>query len=77
MYVLIQLVKGHLPWQYIKSKNPDDYSEIMQMKAALSPQQLCKDLPQEFSRILEYILSLDSSLDPDYTYIEVLFKKCA
>jgi casein kinase I family protein HRR25 len=38
---------------------------------------LCKDLPLEFSRILEYIFSLDQSLDPDYTYIETLLKKAA
>ncbi len=34
-------------------------------------------MPIEFSRILEYILSLDPSVDPDYTYIEALLKKAA
>jgi hypothetical protein len=38
---------------------------------------LCKDLPIEFARILEYIFSLDPTVDPDYTYIEALFKKAA
>lgn len=66
-----------MPWQFIKTKNSDDYKEIMEEKASISPTNLCKDLPVEFARILEYIFSLDANIEPDYSYIEVLLKKAA
>jgi hypothetical protein len=55
MYVLIQLAKGSLPWQYIKSKKNEDYKELMIQKVSIPPSLLCKDLPFEFTKILEYI----------------------
>lgn len=49
----------------------------MQQKAGIPPSILCKDLPLEFCRILEYIFELESTVDPDYSYMEALFKKAA
>ena len=46
-------------------------------KASLPASVLCSDLPPEFAKILEYIMTLDSREDPDYKYIELLFKRSA
>jgi hypothetical protein len=49
----------------------------MLQKASIPPSVLCKDLPGEFSKILEYVISLENSNDVDYAYIECLFLKAA
>jgi len=77
MYVLIQLYKGSLPWQNTRALNQEDYRDLMLQKAAIPPCILCKDMPIEFTNILEYIMSTDSSLDPDYFSIENQLKKAA
>ena len=77
MYVLVQLYKGSLPWQNTKAYNQEDYREIMLSKASIPPCVLCKDMPEEFTNILEYIMNVDINMDPDYQTIEYQFKKAA
>ena len=48
MYVLIQLAKGSIPWQYIKSTNENNYKELLDAKIKIGPELLCKGLPEEF-----------------------------
>lgn len=74
MYVLVQLAKGTLPWQYIKATNENNYKELMEAKIKIVPELLCRGLPEEFTQILTYILSLENGFDPDYKYIEDLFR---
>lgn len=49
----------------------------MLQKASIPPTVLCKELPIEFSKILEYVLNLENGNDVDYTYIECLLFKAA
>jgi hypothetical protein len=49
-----------------------DYKELMLIKASTPPTILCRDMPIEFSKIMEYIMDLDGHSEPDYVYIESL-----
>ena len=49
----------------------------MLIKASTPPAVLCRDMPYEFTKILEYILEAEGHSDPDYVYIESLLEKAA
>jgi hypothetical protein len=45
-YLLIQLLRGNLPWQGIGGGNKlEKYSNILEMKMQTVEEILCKDLP--------------------------------
>ena len=74
-YNLIYLAKGKLPWQGVKTKNKKEkHKKIMESKLAYSPEQLCKDLPDEFVTLLKYSRNLEFEEDPDYKKIKLMFK---
>ena len=78
MYVLVQLIRGSLPWQHIRCSNlfgNDDYKEIMDAKIQTLPHMLCKNLPKEFENIFEYLNDLDSKETPNYDFIVEMFEK--
>eukprot|EP00347_Sterkiella_histriomuscorum_P022880 403336811 len=77
MYVIVQISKGVLPWQSTRAQNQEDYRELMLQKASIPPSLLCKDLPIEFTKILEYILNIENGNEVDYSYIDFLFNKAA
>jgi hypothetical protein len=48
-YMLIQLLRGNLPWQGIGGANKlEKYSNIMELKIQTVEEILCKDLPGTF-----------------------------
>ena len=49
----------------------------MLQKASIPPTVLCKELPIEFAKVLEYVLNLENGNDVDYSYLECLFLKAA
>lgn len=72
---LIYFAKGKLPWQGVKTKNKKEkHKKIMESKLAYSPEQLCKDLPDEFVNLLKYSRNLEFEEKPDYKSIKVMFK---
>ena len=74
-YNLIYLAKGKLPWQGVKTKNKKEkHKKIMESKIAYSPEQLCKDLPDEFVNLLKYSRNLEFEENPDYKSIKLMFK---
>ena len=74
-YNLIYLAKGKLPWQGVKTKNKKEkHKKIMESKLAYSPEQLCKDLPDEFVNLLKYSRNLEFEENPDYKSIKLMFK---
>jgi len=74
-YNLIYLAKGKLPWQGVKTKNKKEkHKKIMESKLAYSPEQLCKDLPDEFVKLLKYSRNLEFEENPDYKSIKLMFK---
>ena len=74
-YNLIYLAKGKLPWQGVKTKNKKEkHKKIMESKLAYTPEQLCKDLPDEFVNLLKYSRNLEFEENPDYKSIKLMFK---
>jgi serine/threonine protein kinase len=73
-YMLIHLIKGTLPWIIPeKIPFPEKYEKVYKIKANISNEELCKDLPIEMCKYMEYVKSLKYEEDPDYEYLRQLF----
>lgn len=74
-YVLVYFLLGSLPWQGLPVKAKEDrYQKIMEKKQSTSPEELCKELPEEFKKYVEYTRGLEYEQDPDYAYLNELLK---
>ena len=77
-YILIYFLKGSLPWQGLVQKNAaknKKYDAIRDKKVQTSVQSLCRDLPDEFFKYLQYVRSLKFEEQPNYTYCKGLFRE--
>ena len=73
-YVLLYFLRGKLPWQGIRLKKKEErYNRIMEKKIETTPEELCKDFPQEFELYIKYCRGLEYTEDPDYFYLMKLF----
>jgi hypothetical protein len=62
--------EGNLPWQGLKiTDRTKKYSEICRLKKSIPSEELCKNLPNEFSIYIEYIKRLGFETKPDYFYL--------
>ncbi|CAD8080987.1 unnamed protein product [Paramecium sonneborni] len=78
IYIAILLINGSLPWQnMLGQNNKERQRQIGEKKIKMTPQEICLDLPIEFTKALEYIRSLQYQSDPDYDYLIQLFRKLA
>ncbi|EAX90558.1 CK1 family protein kinase [Trichomonas vaginalis G3] len=68
-YVLIYFLKGTLPWSGMH-----DYAKITETKMKTSIDQLCKDLPEEFSLYMSFVRGLRFEEEPDYSFYLKLFR---
>ena len=74
--MLVYFLQGTLPWQGLKSKDPDQKNElILEKKKTIDTGNLCQGLPQEFKIYFDHIRSLDIGKAPDYSYLRKLFDK--
>ena len=74
-YVLIYLLKGHMPWSNIKAEsNEDKYVKIAQMKIQMDLRVLTEGLPEEFYLYLTFIRSLRYQDEPDYDFLRKMFR---
>ena len=74
-YVLIYFLLGKLPWQGLPVKaNEDRYVKIMEKKRDTKPEDLCKTLPKEFQKYVEYTRGMEYEEDPNYEMLKNLFK---
>lgn len=74
-YVLIYFARGSLPWQGLKAHTKKQkYQKIMDKKMAVNIQNLCKDVPEELKRVLEYSRSLRFEDKPNYPFLRALFR---
>jgi serine/threonine protein kinase len=72
-YIIIYFFKGCLPWQGLKKdKNKTQVQKIGDKKNTISIEVLCKDMPDCFLKILEYIKQLKFEEKLDYDYIKQL-----
>ena len=74
VYMLIYLYQGKLPWQNInfsdKESREDKQQAIYELKKNINLAQLCKDLPNEFQKIIIYARNLSYEQKPNYTLLQ-------
>ena len=80
IYILIYFLKGRLPWQDVKAKTKEErYKLIHQIKAKSTIDSLCKDIPNEFTELLQYVKDLQFEARPCYnkfySYFQNLINK--
>ena len=63
-YVLIEFLKGNLPWRKIKDKD-----QIGELKIQCNNPDLVSDLPAEFLLFMEHLQTLRYLDKPDYNYL--------
>ena len=74
-YVLIYLMKGSLPWMGLDASDKDEkYKKILDMKASISIEELCKGIPKEFAQFLYMAKHLKFTERPHYARYRRLFK---
>ena len=74
-YMLIQFMKGTLPWQGLKARDhKTKYKMILAKKKETSIAQLCAGLPPAFGEFLHYARTLQFAAKPDMVYIKKLFR---
>ena len=73
-YMLIYLLKGYLPWKEFENKN-DKIQKIFQLKRKISLSRLCRYLPEEIKKYIEYCKILSFEQEPNYEYLKGLFKQ--
>ena len=76
-YMIIFLINGNLPWQGLKLKGPNlrrAYNRMLKLKQKITPEELCKGLPIEFSEYIKYCKGLSFEQDPDYEYLRNRFR---
>eukprot|EP01029_Cantina_marsupialis_P007721 TRINITY_DN187503_c1_g1_i1.p1 TRINITY_DN187503_c1_g1~~TRINITY_DN187503_c1_g1_i1.p1 ORF type:complete len:508 (-),score=143.46 TRINITY_DN187503_c1_g1_i1:632-2155(-) len=75
-YLLVWFIKGKLPWQSLKlPKGVSKLQAIGEMKGEMSSKDLCKGLPNEFVRYMEYSRNLRFHEYPDYKFLHGLLRK--
>ncbi|KUI66456.1 Casein kinase I isoform delta-A [Cytospora mali] len=75
-YMLVHFARGSLPWQRLTAATDDELNEkIGRMKKGMSGRELCKGLPGEFARYIDYIRSLRFGVRPDYTRLRRNFQR--
>ena len=71
VYSLIYFSNGYLPWQGIKEKKKEiKYQRIFEKKINTSVENICKNLPEEFTKFLQYVRDLQFDQKPDYDYLK-------
>lgn len=74
-YVLINFLKGVLPWQGIKANNRiEKFQKIFEKKITTPIEEMCEGLPNEFIIYLSYCRSLKFEDKPDYHFQKKLFR---
>lgn len=76
VYVLVYLYKGKLPWSDIKhSDKKKRYKKIYKEKMKYTPEELCNNMPREYTIFLNYIRTMDFQEKPPYSSFIKMFTK--
>lgn len=74
-YVLVYFLRGSLPWQGLKaSTKRQKYERIHEKKRSIGNEDLCRNLPSEFSEYLNYCFQLQFDSKPDYARLRKMFQ---
>lgn len=74
-YMMIYFLHGGLPWQGLSVQTDGERDcQILHMKQAISPAELCHDLPDEFMAFMGYIRDRDEQT-PNYARLRRAFSR--
>ena len=74
-YMLVYFMKKRLPWQGVTgTRKMERYLKIYKMKKNTTPEELCKNLPDEMVEYIKYAKKLEFEQEPNYNYLRKLFK---
>ena len=77
-YMMIYLMKGHLPWQGMVNSNPKKkYDRIKKLKLEIKLTDLCTGLPKECVKFIQYARDMKFEDKPNYHYLRGLLAKMA
>ena len=77
-YMMIYLMKGRLPWQGMVNSNPKKkYDDIKKLKIDVKLPDLCRDLPKECIKFIQYARDMKFEDKPNYKYLRELLKRMA
>jgi len=75
-YIFVYFIKGSLPWQGLQGKDKSEkYNQIRDKKIAITTSELCKGLPEQFAKYIDYTKSLKFEEEPDYEFCRDLFRQ--
>ncbi len=75
-HLFVYFLKGVLPWQNLKADTKKEkYEKIIKKKLTTPVNLLCKDLPVEFERYVNYCRGMKFNERPDYVYIARIFRE--
>lgn len=75
-YMLLYFLRGRLPWHDVKAASKQEKAEqIMEYKAAISLDELCEDVPNEFKTYMSDIRALDFGEKPKYSKLRRMFRR--
>jgi hypothetical protein len=74
-YTLLYLLKSHLPWIGLPATNrKEKYMKILRLKQTIPLEQLCSDLPQEFTEYIQIVRNLTYPEEPPYFHLKSIFR---
>ena len=77
-YVMINLIKGSLPWQGISiSKHSARYRKVGKFKQSYPNEKLCSGCPVQFLHYMDYVMSLGFEEMADFTMLKGLITTAA
>ncbi len=78
-YMLIYLFKGELPWQGISAESVREKAKLtLNLKRQTKIEDLCSDMPNEFTKYMKSVRSLEFEEDPKYkNYINMFHSLCS
>jgi len=75
-YVLMYFLRGSLPWQGLKANTKKQkYERILEKKAEIPTEVLCRGFPAEFRSYFDHVRSLHFDDRPDYDYLKRMFRE--
>ena len=77
-YVMINLIKGSLPWQGISiSKHSARYRRVGKFKEQYPNEKLCQGCPIQFRQYMDYVMGLGFEEAANFTMLKTLITQAA
>jgi hypothetical protein len=75
-YILLYFLRGSLPWQKLKAKTKTQkYKPMIKMKNTMDVNELCNQIPREFTVYINYVRALKFKDKPNYIFLRKIFRE--